>query len=133
VGKGVGVSVGRVGVAGIRVRVGVGVAVAVEVAVGVAVGVGVRVGEGVIVGTGVDVGVFVGVGVMDGVSEGVKVGTSTKTGISLAIACTVPMAREGWNWSKFCTNQGPTTRTSATTMAKAAANSRGRCQSCRSC
>jgi hypothetical protein len=126
------VSVGCVGVAGTRVRVGVGLGVSVGVSVGVAVGVGVSVGEGVMLGTGVVVGVFVGVGVTDGVSDGVKVGTSTKTGTSLAIACTVPSAREGWNLSRLRINQGPTTRINATTMAKAEVRMTGWSQSCRS-
>jgi hypothetical protein len=131
VGTGVGVSAGRVGVAGRRVRVSVGEAVAVGVFVGVAVGVGVRVGEGVELGIGVVVGVLVGVGVIDGVNEGVSVGISTKTGTSLATAWTVPSARDGRNLPSSRSSHGPTSTTSAVVTTKTAAISIGQSQSSR--
>jgi hypothetical protein len=125
------VSVGRVGVAGRRVRVGVGDAVAVGVCVGVGVGVGVRVGEGVELGVGVGVGVWVGVGVIEGVNEGVSVGTSTRTGTSMATACTVPIATEGLNFPSCPTSQGPTSTTNATAATRTMAISAGHSQFCR--
>lgn len=131
-GKGVGVSVGTVGVAGCRVRVGVGVAVGVSVDVGVQVGVGVRVGEGVTLGVGVLVGVLVDVGVTEGVKDGVRVGTSIKTGTSLAMACTVLIAPAGRNRPKLCSNPGPTVKMSTRTAISAAAANTGRSQSWRS-
>lgn len=127
-----GVSVGTVGVAGRRVRVGVGDAVAVGVCVGVAVGVGVRVGEGVELGVGVGVGLLVGVGVVEGVNEGVSVGTSIKTGTSLATACTVPIATDGRNFPSSRNSQGPMNTASATATTKTRAISTGHSQSSRS-
>lgn len=130
-GLGVGVSVaGVVAVGGMRVRVGVGDGVSVGVGDGVSVGVGVRLGVRVGAGDGVLVGTGVGVGVIDGVKEGVRLGTSTRTGISLAIACTLLMAREGCNSARPRRSEGPAKSTKATTTAKPPIINAGRIQSC---
>jgi hypothetical protein len=79
---GVGVSVGRTGVA-------VGAGVAVQVVVGVAVTVGVSVGVGVAVSVGVAVEVAVGVGVAVGVPVEVAVGIGVHVGVNAAVRVSV--------------------------------------------
>lgn len=134
VGNGVGVKVGvviGVGVLVGRTRVDVGVIVGVSVGVGVCVGVGVEVGVGVKVGVGVVVGVLVGEGVIEGVRDGVSVGTFTRTGTSLAAACTVLTATDGWKWVTAFHTQEPTRTTRTKTTIAPMPISSGRSQSCR--